>query len=62
MITLKSANFTDEHNSSENELFDDFEQQFIYTEWRKNNSEIEIWHHMLGISGCVVSVIGIIGK
>jgi hypothetical protein len=54
-------------NSTEEQAFtfdidNDYEQSMIYTEWRKNSSEIESWHHALAITGSIVSIFGIVGK
>lgn len=39
----------------------DYVQNMIYNEVRRNNSFTEFWGHVFGVSGCLISVFGIIG-
>jgi hypothetical protein len=43
------------------EFDNDYFQQQIYQEVRQNNSAIETWHHILGVTGSIVSVFGVFG-
>ena len=42
----------------ETELF----HQQIYTEWKLNNSRVESLHHVLSVSGSLISLFGVLGN
>ncbi len=49
-------------SSNITEIDNDYFQQQIYNEVRRNNSFIELWKHIFGIFGCLISIFGIIGN
>jgi hypothetical protein len=59
--SIDDAMFIDIMENSTNSHLD-LEQEDIYSELRKNNSGIEVLYSVFHISGCLVSIIGIIGK
>lgn len=44
------------------EIDNDYLQNQIYNEVRRNNSFLELWRHVFGILGCLISLFGIVGK
>jgi hypothetical protein len=48
--------------NTSSEFDNDFLQVEIYNEYRRNNSKIEWWHHIFGLSGTLISIFGILGK
>lgn len=44
------------------EIDNDYLQHQIYNEVRRNNSNLETWHHVFGVFGSLISVFGIIGE
>ena len=70
--TLSNHSFLNKisaHNESSlsniNEIISEFDndyfQQQIYQEVRQNNSALETWHHILGVTGSIISVFGVFG-
>jgi hypothetical protein len=59
--TLQIANnFSNTFNFSD--IDNDYLQQQIYSEVKRNNSSIELWHHFLGVFGSLISLFGIFGN
>jgi hypothetical protein len=50
-----------EENSNNSIIMNDYMQQQIFEEIRRNNTEIEILRHFLLISGSIISLFGIFG-
>ena len=48
-------------NKIVSEFDNDYFQQQIYQEVRQNNSAIETWRHILGVTGSVISLFGVFG-
>lgn len=63
---LMNQNLTFDFNLNDSsnltEIDNDYVQYQIYNEVRRNNSFIELWRHIFGISGCLISLFGIFGN